>query len=125
MPNYTTQKDPGYNCNPSLSKLHLTPKPLCKPHRPCVETNWNGVINVKQLNTLPDIFSILVLDEKRGSFERHSSAVQETRAKVMSYKREVQSWLHTRAGQIDGKCRTIGDLQTHRMKVILKSGRLQ
>ena len=68
------------------------------------------MIRVKQLNSQPDVFSVLVLDDERGSFERHSGTVQETRAKVVPYKREVQSWLHTRTSQIDGERGTIGDL---------------
>ncbi len=97
-------------------KLSVNAVPIRPPRFP-THQGWNKLeesrIYVKQLNTLPDIFSIFVLDDERGSFKWHSSTVQETRAKVMSYKREVQSWLHTRAGQIDGERRTIGDLQTH------------
>ena len=74
------------------------------------------MIYVEQLNSQPDILSILVLDDEFGSFERHAGTVQETRTKVVPYKREVQPWLHTRTSQIDGECRTVGDLEIHTKK---------
>lgn len=79
------------------------------------------MIYVKQLNGEPEVFSILVLDDERGSLERHSGTVQETRAKVVPYKREVQPWLHTRTSQIDGERGAVSDLKIHTtIKVIPK-----
>ena len=71
---------------------------------------------MKQVNSQPDILSILVLDDECGSFKRHSGAVQETRTKVVSHKREVQPWLYTRTSQIDGKCGTVGDLEIDKLE---------
>ena len=71
------------------------------------------MIYVKQINNQPDVLSILILDDQCGSFERHAGTVQETRTKVVPYKREVQPWLHTCTSQIDGECGTVGDLEIH------------
>lgn len=68
---------------------------------------------VKQLNSQPDVLSILVLDDERGLFARHAGTVHKTRTKVVPYKREVQPWLYTRTSQIDGERRTVGDLEIH------------
>ena len=69
------------------------------------------MICVKQLNSQPDVFSILVLDDERDSFARHAGTVHETRTKVVPYKREVQARLYTRTSQIDGERGTVGDLE--------------
>lgn len=73
----------------------------------------NEAIYMKQHKSQPNVLSILVLDDECSSFERHSGTVQETRTKVVPYKREVQPWLHTRTSQIDGERGTVGDLETH------------
>ena len=65
---------------------------------------------------LPDIFSVLILDDKCCSFEWHARTVQETRTKVMPHKREVQTRLYTRASQVNSERRTIGDLQIQNVK---------
>lgn len=79
------------------------------------------MIYVKQLNSQPDVFGILVLDDERDSFPRHSGTVHETRTKVVPYKREVQPRLYTRTSQIDGKRGTVGDLEIHtKLKTYLR-----
>ena len=73
--------------------------------------------NQRSENNQPDVFSVLVLDDQRCSFEWHARTVQETRAKIVPYKREVQPRLDTSTGQVNGERGTIGDLQTERLSL--------